>query len=369
MKLSDLKTQLVHFTILIALALSFAGCNFSGNRTSVFAEADEADDDMQLITQQLVAPPALPKHEQKAEGGPVIVDVTLEVEEKLMEIAPGVKTWALTFNGTVPGPMIVVHKDDYVRVTLKNPTTSTMMHNIDFHAAAGAMGGGDLSEVGPGQTKTFQFKATKTGVFVYHCAPGGLMVPFHVASGMNGAIMVLPREGLKDENGKGITYDKAFYIGEQDFYVPKDSQGNYKTFDSPMDGYTDVLATMKTLVPTHIVFNGRVGALTGENSLKVNKGDKVLFITSQANRDTRIHIVGGHADLVWLGGSFNDRPATNYESWSVVGGSAVAALYQFRQPGNYVYLNHNLIEAFSLGALAIIEASGEWDDNLMKQIK
>lgn len=370
MKHNKLKKQAGKFILLLIVILAFAGCNLTGtDRESVFTEAGEADDNIQLVTQELVAPPNLPKHDQKAKGEPVIVDVELVVEEKLIEVAPGVKTWALTFNGTVPGPMIVVHKDDYVRVTLKNPTTSTMMHNIDFHAATGAMGGGDLSEVGPGQTKSFQFKATKTGVFVYHCAPGGLMVPFHVASGMNGAIMVLPRDGLKDENGKDVEYDKAFYIGEQDFYIPKDDQGNYKTYGTPMEGYGDVLAAMKTLIPSHIVFNGSVGALTGPNALKVNKGEKVLFITSQANRDTRIHIVGGHADLVWLGGSFNDTPATNYESWSVVGGSAVAALYEFRQPGSYVYLNHNLIEAFSHGALAIIEASGEWDDNLMKQVQ
>jgi nitrite reductase (NO-forming) len=126
---------------------------------------------------------------------------------------------------------------------------------------------------------------------------------------------------------------------------------------------------MKGLIPSHLVFNGKENALTGSNAIRVDVGEKVLFITSQANRDTRIHIVGGHADLVWLGGSFNDKPATNYETWSVPGGSAVAALYQFRQPGKYVYLNHNLIEAFTLGAIAEIDASGKWNDNLMKQIK
>lgn len=360
----------MYLIILLFASVILAGCSSWGDSdVSVFDESEQMDKDIKTVTQRLVDPPALPDHTQKADGDPVIVKVDLLVQERQIEIAPGVKTWALTFNGTVPGPLIVVHENDYVEVTLTNPTTSTMMHNIDLHAATGALGGGDLSEVGPGQSKTFRFKATKSGVFVYHCAPGGLMVPFHVVSGMNGAIMVLPREGLKDENGNQVEYDRAFYIGEQDFYIPKDENGNYKTYSSPMEGYDDILEAMKTLIPTHIVFNGKVGALTGANSLKVNKGEKVLFITSQANRDTRIHIVGGHADLVWLGGSFNDKPATNYESWSVVAGSAVAAMYQFRQPGNYVYLNHNLIEAFSLGALAIVEVSGEWDDNLMKQIK
>lgn len=73
-------------------------------------------------------------------------------------------------------------------------------------------------------------------------------------------------------------------------------------------------------------------------------------------------------DLVWLGGSFSDAPVTNYETWPLPGGSAVAALYEFRQPGTYLYLNHNLIEAVQLGAVAQIEVEGEWNHDLMTQL-
>jgi nitrite reductase (NO-forming) len=362
--------------LLAALICTFAACKQSssnqpgnGNGISVFdTSANENPDNIKHVTEELVAPPFLPKYDQVASGNPVVVDVTLTVEEKKLEIEPGVKIWALTFNGSVPGPMIVVHQNDYVQLTLKNPATNTLMHNIDFHAATGAMGGGDLSLVNPGEQVTIRFKAIKPGVFVYHCAPGGAMIPLHVTSGMNGAIMVLPRGGLKDENGNSVHYDKAFYIAEQDYYVPKDNSGKYKDYAKPSDAFDDMTKVFKTLTPTHLFFNGVAGALTGKNALKANVGDKVLFITSQANRDTRIHLIGGHADLVWLGGSFNDRPATNYESWPVVGGSAVAALYQFREPGTYAYLNHNLIEAFAFGAIAQVKVEGKWNDNLMKQV-
>ena len=50
------------------------------------------------------------------------------------------------------------------------------------------------------------------------------------------------------------------------------------------------------------------------------------------------------------------------------GGSAGVALYTFRQPGVYAYLNHNLIEA-EMGAAAHIVVDGEWNDELMKQVK
>ena len=125
------------------------------------------------------------------------------------------------------------------------------------------MGGGELTQVGHGQEVVLRFKATKAGVFVYHCAPGGQMVPWHVVSGMNGAIMVLPREGLKDEEGRPVTYDKAYYIGEQDFYVPRDKDGKYKEYSSPIAGCGDMFEVMRSTTPTHVVFNGTVGSLTG----------------------------------------------------------------------------------------------------------
>jgi len=325
---------------------------------------------LKRVTQVLVKPPFLPKHSQKADGKPKIVVVRLVVDERELVIDPsGTTINALTFMGSVPAPIIVAHQDDYVELTVVNPGTSIMAHNIDLHAVTGALGGGGLTLVAPGQEATIRFKLTKPGVFVYHCAPGGAMIPYHVVAGMNGAIMVLPRAGLKDANGKSLRYDKAYYIGEQDFYVPKDKSGNYKTYSSPAEALDDTLEVMKTNEPSHVVFNGAVGALTGENALTSKVGETVLFLHSQANRDTRPHLIGGHGDHVWQSGSFADPPQTNLETWFIAGGSAGAALYTFRQPGLYLYLNHNLIDAILKGAAAHVQVEGEWDNDLLEQLE
>jgi nitrite reductase (NO-forming) len=339
------------------------------------------------VQQVLVKPPLLPKHSQTAEGGPKIVEVRLVVEERKMVIdGLGTTVNALTYMGSVPAPIIVVHQDDYVELTLVNPgvrsdatentfdsegstTPNIMSHNIDLHAVTGALGGAGLTLVKPGEEATIRFKATKAGVFVYHCAPGGIMIPYHVVSGMNGAIMVLPRDGLKDRDGNPLRYDRAYYIGEQDFYVPMGKDGRYKEFDSAASAMPEILEVMKTNEPSHVVFNGAVGALTGENALKAKVGETVLFIHSQANRDTRPHLIGGHGDYVWQRGSFADPPETNLETWFIPGGSAGAALYTFRQPGLYVYLNHNLIDAFLKGAAAHVQVEGEWNNDLLEQIR
>ena len=321
------------------------------------------------VRQKLVDPPYVPEHTQVASGGPGIVEVELVVNEAKRVIdADGTAIHALTFNGSIPAPLIVCHEGDYIELTLKNPAESQLSHNIDFHASTGALGGGALTHVQPGEQVVLRWKAIKPGTFIYHCAPGGSMIPYHVVSGMNGAIMVLPRTGLKDGNGKPIRYDKAYYIGEQDYYVPRDADGNFMTFEGPIEAMAETLQTMRTLTPSHVVFNGRVGALTGDGAMKARVGETVLFIHSQANRDSRPHLIGGHGDFVWEQGSFSDPPAHGLETWFIRGGSAGAAIYTFRQPGIYAYLNHNLIEAVELGALAHVNVQGEWDEDLMTQV-
>jgi nitrite reductase (NO-forming) len=345
----------------------------AGAALAAFAAAAPAlADDLKLPRQkvELVAPPFVHKHDQVAKDGPKIVEFTLTIVEKQIEI-DGDKTTiqAMSFNGSIPGPLMVVHEGDYVEVTLVNPATNTLPHNIDFHSATGAMGGGELTLVNPGERAVLRWKATRTGVFVYHCAPGGPMTPWHVVSGMSGAVMVLPRNGLSDGQGKALRYDRIYYVGENDFYVPRDEKGKYKSYASPGESFADTQEVMRKLIPTHVVFNGKVGALTGDKAMTAKVGETVLIVHSQANRDTRPHLIGGHGDYVWETGKFANKPERDLETWFIRGGSAGAALYTFRQPGIYAYVNHNLIEAVELGAVAHFKVTGTWDDDLMKQIR
>lgn len=324
---------------------------------------------MKRIVQSPVNPPFLPEHSQEAPAQPRIVEVKLVVEEKEIEVEPGVFMWAFTYSGSVPGPILVGHEGDYFEITLVNSTSSRLTHNIDFHAATGALGGGELTLVAPGEEVVLRWKAIKPGVFIYHCAPGGTMTPWHVVHGMNGAILVLPRKGLRDREGSPLSYDRAYYIGEQDFYLPQNSDGTYKRYEHSVASLRDDLAVMRGLIPTHVVFGDRKGALTGENAMTAKVGESVLFIHSQANRQSYPHLIGGHGDYVWERGNLADPPAEGLESWVIAAGSAGAFLYTFRQPGTYVYLSHNLIEAALLGALAQVKVDGDWDSDLMMQVK
>jgi len=332
--------------------------------------------DAASVTQELVPPPFLPVHEQVASGPPRIVNIRFEIVEREVEVAPGVFVWQMAFNNSVPGPMPVVFQWDWVNLTLVNGSTDTVgfrqmgggntfVHNIDFHAATGALGGGALTAIAPGQEVGLLWRAVKAGVFVYHCAPGGVMVPYHVVSGGNGAILVLPREGLRDGYGNAIRYDRAFYFGEQDYYVPMKADGTSRRFASFAEQMGPMLEVMRGLKPTHIAFNGKYGALTEDIRLEANVGETVLMLHSQANNPSYPHLIGGHGDWVWPYGKFNNRPDEGLESWVVVAGGTAAAVYTFEQEGTYAYLNHNLIKAFLYDAKAFIHVTGGWNDELM----
>lgn len=364
--------------LMVALSSALFGSAFAADPVTsttgglpgyeVGQQVAEGFDKLERVTQKLVPPPFVPEHSLESPAAPRVVQIEMFIEEKEIEVEPGVFMWAFTYNGSVPGPLIVVHEGDYVELTLKNLASSKLVHNIDFHASTGALGGGELTHVLPGQEVVLRWKAVKPGVHIYHCAPGGAMIPWHVVHGMNGAVVVLPKGGLKDKNGNVLKYDRAYYVGEQDFYIPKDENGKYKRYASSDLSFADDKKVMDGLVPTHITFGDRKGAYTGENAMTANVGETVMIYHSQANRYSYPHLIGGHGEYVWERGNLADTPVTDIETWSIAAGSAGAAMYTFKQPGTYVYLNHNLIEALNLGALAQIKVDGKWNNDLMEQV-
>ena len=105
----------------------------------------------------------------------------------------------------------------------------------------------------------------------------------------------------------------------------------------------------------------------GEGALQTRVGESTLIVHLAANRDSYPRIVGALADWYWSG-SFHATPERDVEVGHVRAGTGTAALYQWRQPGTYIYATHRLTEAFVLGATAQFDVDGEWNDALMKQV-
>src|SRR5689334_23094565 len=91
-------------------------------------------------------PPITRREPQKVRVDLETIEVTARLDEKATY-----SFW--TFNGRVPGPFVRVRVGDTVEVHLKNNENSTMMHNVDFHAATGPGGGAGATSANPGEEK------------------------------------------------------------------------------------------------------------------------------------------------------------------------------------------------------------------------
>ena len=260
----------------------------------------------------------------------------------------GVEYHYWTFNGDVPGQMIRVREGDTVEVEFSNNPSSTVPHNVDFHAATGPGGGAEATFTAPGHTSTFSFKALQAGLYIYHCAVAP--VGMHIANGMYGLILVEPKEGLPK-------VDKEFYIVQGDFYTKgkKGAQG-LQPFD--MD---KAIAEQ----PEYVVFNGHVGSIAGDNALKAKTGETVRMYVGNGgpNLVSSFHVIGEIFDKVYVeGGKLINE---NVQSTLIPAGGAAMIEFKVDVPGSYTVVDHSLFRAFNKGALGQLKVEGDENPEIM----
>ena len=274
---------------------------------------------------------------------PTTVQITLTTMELTAELADGVTYDFWTFNGTVPGPMLRVMEGDTVQLTLVNPATSKSGHNIDLHAVNGPGGGAAVTNVAPGETKSFTFKALNAGAFVYHCAFAPPM--HHIAQGMYGAIIVEPKGGLPK-------VDREFYVMQGEWYTLG------KTGEKGHAGHSTDKALAEQ--PDYITFNGHVDALTKLYPLAANVGEKVriFFGVGGPNTGSNFHVIGEIFDKVYSGSAATFT--ANEETWYVPPGSVSTFEMSLNEPGSYTLVDHALFRVLK-GAAGSLKVSGAWD--------
>jgi nitrite reductase (NO-forming) len=270
---------------------------------------------------------------------PKTLKFTLEAQEVLGVLDAAAKTtytyW--TFNGKVPGPMLRARVGDTIEITMKNAKSSAMIHNVDLHAVWGQGGGAALTNVAPGEEKSFVFKAVNPGLFVYHCATP--VIPQHISSGMYGMILIEPEGGLPK-------VDKEFYVMQGDMYT--EGTGSEKEFS---------LHDMMEEKPSHVVMNGSAAALAA-NPMKVKVGDdvRIFFGVGGPNLTSSFHAIGTIFDKVWPEGS-TGAPELNVQTTSVPPGGSTMVEFKARVPAKYILVDHALTRLMK-GNVAIIQAEG-----------
>jgi nitrite reductase (NO-forming) len=230
-----------------------------------------------ILTSAPLVPPPVDR------PGNARVIVNLETTEVKGVLADGVQYTFWTFGGTVPGPFVRVRVGDAVQIRLKNGAQSMHPHSIDLHAVTGPGGGAAVTQLGPGQEGSFEFKALNPGLYVYHCATPS--VPEHIANGMYGLILVEPEKGLP-------RVDREYYVMQGEFYTKGKTLAPGLQVIDP--------AKLSAERPEYVVFNGKMGALMGDGAVKAKVGETVrLFVGNGGpNLISSFHVIGEIFDTV-----------------------------------------------------------------------
>jgi nitrite reductase (NO-forming) len=329
--------------LVAGLLLFFTSCSDSAASTSAKLGIDTVLTGE--VTAELTDAPNVPK--PLTYTSPKRVKVELEVVEKVMKLGDNTEYLFWTFGGKVPGKFIRVRQGDIVEVTLKNAPDSKVPHNIDLHAVTGTGGGAEASMVAPGQSNTFNFRALKPGLYIYHCAMGP--VGMHIANGMYGLILVEPQEGLPK-------VDKEFYLLQSEFYTKG------KTGDAGLQNFDMDKAIAEN--PDYVVFNGKVNGNAGANALKAKKGETVRLYVGNAgpNLTSSFHVIGEIFDKVYVEGG--DLVNSNVQTTVIPAGGSTIVEFRLDVPGTYNLVDHSIFRAFNKGALAQIKVEGERDPSI-----
>lgn len=329
-----MSTSFVVFTI---ITLLFSSCKDSEKAK------DESVADIPVsreMSAELTSPPNVPTPVGRRKAKKLIVNMEVLEQEGTMTDGTTYVYW--TFGGSVPGSFIRTRVGDEVEFTLSNHPDNKLPHNIDLHAATGPGGGATSSFVAPGHEKKFNFKTLNPGLYVYHCATAP--VGMHIANGMYGLILVEPKGGLP-------LVDKEYYVMQGDFYTKgENGDPGLQPFDMQKAVDED---------PDYVVFNGRVGSLTGDNAITAKVGETVRLYVGNGgpNLVSSFHVIGEIFDKVMIeGGSMINE---NVQTTLIPAGGAAIVEFKVDVPGTFILVDHSIFRAFNKGALGMLKVEGQ----------
>jgi FtsP/CotA-like multicopper oxidase with cupredoxin domain len=129
------------------------------------------------------------------ETGPPDVRVTLVARHAKVRLPSGDTVDAMTFNGTVPGPDLLVRQGGLVEVTLVNRDleegVSIHWHGVDVPNAEDGVAGVTQDAVPVGGRFVYRFRADQPGTYWYHSHQDPLK---EVERGLYGAFVVAPAD-------------------------------------------------------------------------------------------------------------------------------------------------------------------------------
>lgn len=240
---------------------------------------------------------------------PITRKYTIVAEDTTLEIAPGVRVEAWTYNGTIPGPTIRATESDRVIIDFIN--NGKLPHTMHFHGDHNEENDGVFQEVLPGESYTYDFIAEPAGAFMYHCHI--MPVSEHIRNGLYGAFIVDPKEGLSPAR------EYVIVKGEYD------------------------LKDQETWMPEYVFFNGYTDQYwSNPFPAKTNELVRLYYIDMGAIPAYGFHIHGTIFDTI-ISGLWENAPIRT-QTWEVGPGNAAIFEAKWKEQGRYLFHLHGVPE-------------------------
>ncbi len=192
----------------------------------------------------------------KDEKGVKVFDLTTKMVK--WTLTDGVMVNAMTYNGTVPGPMIRVTEGDRVRIIVKNeldePTT-IHWHGVEVPNNMDGVPGMTQDPIQPGGTFTYEFVAKPAGTYMYHSHYEG---DRQVSAGLYAPFIIDP----KTPEAAPPDVDATLMLSE---WLTR-------------DGHTYAAMPMSGMEPNYFTINGKSFPATQTINVKIGQRVRLRFI-------------------------------------------------------------------------------------------
>ena len=221
---------------------------------------------------------------------PKIVELTLEARIEALEITPGVRTNAWTYNGGLPGPLIRARKGDRIIVHFTNTlpqSTTVHWHGVQVPIEMDGVPGASQPPVETGGSFTYDFVVPDAGLFWYH---PHVMSAAQVGFGLYGPLLV------EDPDDPVKVADQLVLVLSD---IATDDDG---TMHSPDSG--GILGALLGREGNHVLVNGRVsptmtvrdGALQRWRVVNAAKSRYFELVLGDGQAFELIGVDGGHME-------------------------------------------------------------------------
>jgi nitrite reductase (NO-forming) len=265
-------------------------------------------------------------------NGPTNRVVTLNAEEKIVDLGEGLTTEAWTFNGTAPGPTIEACEGDSIKIVIENK--GKMAHGFDSHALR--IDPMHFGPVAPGKTMVIENKLKAPGVFMYHCASGPV-TDQHIKMGMYGTMIVYPRN-------QKLKPARELVISENGVYGEPNQDGRISPSSERMNENRAYI----------VLFNGTMK----HESFDVHAGDLVrVYFVNAGPYTSAFHVMGIILDKAYESG--NPRNVVNdVQTFGVPAGSGSMFEFTIPEKGSYMLVDHDKLSQIPNGLAISIDARG-----------